>query len=155
MCVFSQEGELPTRQARSGEILCAKAFEHSLGFVGPSDPNVAVCVLNGTRLELRGIPTELRSNYGFKAVEKVVFTIVWNVSDKRYYDAFRFEGGYELQLVHLRERCEGMTMLVEAIPVEEGTLPEPELPAFVPSRRPARVLVGAGAAILVAILMVI
>lgn len=122
MCDYSMM-DLPNRLAAEGDELAAHRFQSgSLGFVscadaaewhegGPKgfwqwlksivearkDPTPVVCIPPGARLRLYDIPASLRSQYGVKQEESVLFTQV-SATAGAYRDAIAFRNGRTLLL---------------------------------------------------------
>lgn len=62
MCYFSTEGR--SRDAREDEVLVVKRQHHGTNWlVSPDDHTTAVCIRDGTHLELLYIPTETRERF--------------------------------------------------------------------------------------------
>lgn len=75
MCDFSIEHHA-SRKARTGDKLVTTSLgEHgTVGLVSPDQPNIAVCLLPGTRLKVRGdVPRHLVSQFSISAGDEATF----------------------------------------------------------------------------------
>jgi len=72
MCYYSLEGS--SRNAREDEVLLVDQLTHTRkGLVDAEDPETAVCLTNGLRLELLFIPESTRRRFGLQLEERATF----------------------------------------------------------------------------------
>ena len=72
MCYFSSEGR--SRDAREDEVLLVKRQRYGTNWlVSPDDHSTAVCVRDGTHLELLYIPQELQEQFGLAQETRAIF----------------------------------------------------------------------------------
>src|SRR5690349_23970372 len=126
MCDYSLHG-IPNRLAREGEVLIVHRFyTGSKGLTSPEylqpveRPNgfmtmlknffafrlqskpCAVCIPDGAKLMLHGIPSKLREEYGFCTTEAVTFRQL-SAEAQTYRDAIEFSDGVRIRLQELEE----------------------------------------------------
>jgi hypothetical protein len=98
MCDYSLE-MYQSRPARAGETLRTTRFPSgSIGMTDPAVPGCAVCMGDGTTLELDGIPPELAARHGVATRAMASFV---RLDTGLYRDGLRFENGVELSLQQL------------------------------------------------------
>ncbi|MEL6423711.1 MAG: hypothetical protein AAFQ42_14890, partial [Pseudomonadota bacterium] len=86
MCDYSLEA-YKTRPARAGETISTQRFPSgSIGFVGPENETVCVCLAADTRLELAQLPAMLSNPLGIRGAVEVTFT---QLDTTGYRDAVR------------------------------------------------------------------
>ncbi len=96
MCDYSLE-MYRSRPAQAGESLTTTRFPSgSIGLADSADPGCAVCMGEGTRLELNlsGHP-EFAARHGLREIELATFT---RLESGIYRDGVRFDSGVELSL---------------------------------------------------------
>src|SRR2546425_5803357 len=72
MCYFSAEGR--SRDAREDDVLLVKRQLHGTNWlVSPDDHSTAVCLRDGTNLELLYIPKETQQQFGLPQEAKITF----------------------------------------------------------------------------------
>lgn len=132
MCDYSLES-YKHRPAAVGERVQLNKFPSgSSGFADPQDPNTAVCVLPGNKLELEGISRQVQKSHAVGPSETVIMI---RKEGSTYHDAVRFRNGKELFLGELI----GVTATVlPETPDLEKLFKLNELPA--PAPKPAKKL---------------
>jgi hypothetical protein len=142
MCDYSLHG-IRNRLAEEGETLVVHRFytgskgltspeylkpiEHSKGFLaalrrifGAPPGECAVCIPDGARLSLVGIPPALREAHCLCPTESATFRQL-SAEAATYRDAVEFINGVRLRL---QELPEGQTIKVLALSSQEVTVPE-------------------------------
>ena len=72
MCYFSSEGQF--RDAKADEVLLVQRQQHGTNWlVSPDDHSTAVCVRDGTHLELLYIPKETQAQFGLPPETRATF----------------------------------------------------------------------------------
>ena len=98
MCDYSLE-MYRSRPAVSGEQYETYRFPSgSVGFVAPGDPTTAICMACDSRLQLRGIPIDLRQRLDVDEAAGVTFVCI---DGGDYHDGVRFRDGTEVTLQRL------------------------------------------------------
>lgn len=98
MCDYSLE-MYRTRPAVAGERYETYRFPSgSIGFVAPGDVTTAICMACDTRLELQGIPIDLRQRLDVDEDAGVTFV---RIDVGNHHDGVRFSDGTEVTLQRL------------------------------------------------------
>src|SRR2546425_3535093 len=98
MCYFSAQGH--SRAARADEVLVVKQQAHGTKWlVSPDDCGTAVCLRNGTQLELLFIPKQTRDEFGLPRETKATFRERWG--PRQLHDALVFKSGRCISLQRL------------------------------------------------------
>ncbi len=98
MCDYSLE-MYRSRPAVSGEQYETYRFPSgSIGFVAPGDFNIAICMACDSRLELAGIPLDLRHRLDVDDATGVTFV---RIEEGPHHDGVRFPDGTEITLQRL------------------------------------------------------
>jgi hypothetical protein len=71
MCYVSAEGR--SRDAREDEVLVVSRQHESNWLVSPDDPSTAVCLKEGTQVELLYIPEKTQRNFGLPRETQATF----------------------------------------------------------------------------------
>jgi hypothetical protein len=135
MCDYSLHA-YENRPARAGEALRLTKFKTgggSIGMMDPSAPDVAVCVLPGTKAVLSGIPIGIQKEHGVSAIEPVTF----ETKDRHgtpHRDGVRFQNGASVILQEL----EGSMMTLATVATQGDERPAVS-PAAVPQQTSQRV----------------
>ena len=117
MCDYSLE-MYRSRPAVSGEKYETYRFPSgSIGFVAPGDFTTAICVACDCRLELHGIPIDLRQRLDVDEASGVTFV---RIEEGPHHDGVRFRDGTEVTLQRLGPG-------VSAVVIDALTRPLPSL----------------------------
>jgi hypothetical protein len=109
MCYFSAEGH--SRNSREDEVLVVKRQPHGTNWlVSPDDCSTAVCLRQGTEVELLYIPDETRRKYGVAQEAKASF----KMKDWWRRDLFVLKNGRKVQLKNLQPGQVVRVLSVEA-----------------------------------------
>lgn len=124
MCDYSLEN-VASRPAQAGEQLVTSGFPNtsSKGFAGPSDPNIAVCLLHGTELAFaEDVEVEIPASAGpLGVMAHMAMRVINNINASppktlgrmatfvqlnknfanMYHDALQFSDGTEVSLTRL------------------------------------------------------
>ena len=134
MCYFSAEGR--SRDAREDEVLLVKRQLHGTNWlVSPDDHSTAVCLRDGTHLELLYIPKETQQQFGLPREAKTTFRQQGKV-DRRDRDILVLGDGRGIPLQQL---CDGQVIKVVSAP----SPPQKPLPVRSTVERLVSALVGA------------
>lgn len=118
MCDFSLE-HFASRDAKVGDALITRALgEHdTIGFTAPDDPDVAVCLLPGTRLVVTDAPDALRSDYSLSVGDSATFAQrTLPEGTVSYRDGLVFDHHIEGEPILLQNLLAGLAVTVEMIP---------------------------------------
>ena len=116
MCDYSLE-LVASRPAKVGDKLVSAGFPHTItrGFVSVDDPNVAVCVLPGTKVAFeKEVRCETGILFAWRLGQKVArFRQVNKGRSNAHHDALEFPDG---RIVLLTQLCEGQHVTVLQLP---------------------------------------
>jgi len=124
MCDYSLWGH-ESRQAKKGDLLVTSVLGgHTVGLVSPDKPNVAVCLLSGTRLQIRGsVPEQLAGQYHVSPGDYAVFG--QSELSKSHRDGLVFDIHPAGPLILFQDILEGLQLEVISIPASKTPAEEP------------------------------
>lgn len=126
MCDYSLEG-FASRDAEVGDVLVTTLLGgHAIGLVSPMQPDVAVCLLPGSRLRVGGsVPEHLASQYGISAGDMATFKQrdlpreVQDYRDGLVFDHYRGDSGNVLLFQDILSGLSFEVVLIPRKPVSE------------------------------------
>lgn len=127
MCDFSLEGHA-SRSARTGDqLVTAELGSHNtIGMVSPDKPDVAVCLMPGSRLKITGgVSESLQSDLRISPTDRATFVKRDMPADHAdYRDSLHFDSHTADVTVLLQDLLGGVSFEVLSVPTDQANVPD-------------------------------
>ncbi len=127
MCDFSLEGHA-WRPARTGDQLVTAVLgsHNTIGMVSPDAPDVAVCLMPGSRLKITGgVSAALQSDLRISPTDHATFVKRDMPADHAdYRDSLHFDSHMADVTVLLQDLLGGVSFEVLSVPTDQANVPD-------------------------------